>query len=111
MSANNVRVLLKEYGLTAKKYCSEIPDNVHPHLFRHSRAMHLYQGGMDLTLVSQWLGHANLQTTLIYAHADTEQKRTAIDKATGSNNPIKQNYSYGIDPNDEETLKRLYGLR
>lgn len=111
MSANNVRELLKEYGLAAKQYCSEIPDNVHPHLFRHSRAMHLYQGGMDLTLVSQWLGHANLQTTLIYAHADTEQKRAAIDKATSSNNPIKQNHSYGIDPNDEETLKRLYGLR
>ena len=41
----------------------------------------MYQAGMDLTLVSQWLGHASLESTLIYAHADTEQKRRAIEKA------------------------------
>ncbi len=28
--------------------------------------MHLYQHGMDLTLISQWLGHASLETTLVY---------------------------------------------
>lgn len=87
MSSNNVRVFMTAYGLEARKYCPEIPENVHPHLFRHSRAMHLYQGGMDLTLVSQWLGHANLQTTFVYAHADTEQKRAAIELATGAGNP------------------------
>ena len=103
---------MKEYGLAARKYCLEIPDNVHPHLFRHSRAMHLYQGGMDLTLVSQWLGHANLQTTLIYAHADTEQKRKAIELATGSMSPVKKNPSSGVyTVNDEDTLRKLYGLK
>ena len=71
--------------------------------------MHLYQHGMDLTLVSQWLGHANLETTLIYAHADTEHKRQAITRALGDN------AAPGIDPanytvTDEELLKRLYGL-
>ena len=45
--------------------------------------MHLYQHGMDLTLVSQWLGHTNVETTLIYAHADTEHKRQAITRALG----------------------------
>ena len=102
---------MRRYGREAQRLCPEIPDNVHPHLFRHSRAMHLYQGGMDLTLVSQWLGHANLQTTLIYAHADTEQKRKAIELAEHSDSPTKKNPSpgrYTID--DEETLKRLYGL-
>ena len=82
MSDDNVRKLLKLYGGQAKKTCPNVPDNVHPHLFRHSRAMHLYQHGMDLTLVSQWLGHSTLETTLIYAHADTEMKRKAIEKAT-----------------------------
>ena len=111
MSDNNVRTFMRRYGREAQRLCPEIPDNVHPHLFRHSRAMHLYQGGMDLTLVSQWLGHANLQTTLIYAHADTEQKRKAIELAEHSDSPTKKNPSpgrYTID--DEETLKRLYGL-
>lgn len=112
MTANNVRVFLRQYGLAARKYCPEIPTNVHPHLFRHSRAMHLYQGGMDLTLVSQWLGHANLQTTLVYAHADTEQKRAAIELANGLGNPTKKNPSPGkYTISDEETLKKLYGLK
>jgi len=79
MSDDCVRKFLKIYGKSAKEICAAVPDNIHPHLFRHSRAMHLYQRGMDLTLVSQWLGHANLSTTLIYAHADTEHKRRAIE--------------------------------
>ena len=112
MTANNVRAFMRECGQKAREYCPEIPENVHPHLFRHSRAMHLYQGGMDLTLVSQWLGHANLQTTLVYAYADTEQKRRAIELAESSNSPTQKNPSAGkYTVSDEETLKKLYGLR
>ena len=111
MSDNNVRTFMRRYGREAQRLCPEIPENVHPHLFRHSRAMHLYQGGMDLTLVSQWLGHANLQTTLIYAHADTEQKRKAIELAEHYGSPTKKNPSTGrYTVSDEETLKKLYGL-
>ncbi len=79
-----------------------------PH-FRHTRAMHLYQHGMDLTLISQWLGHASLETTLVYAHADTEAKRKAIEKAMGSGTGAPEDSSsYTID--DEDLLKQLYGL-
>ena len=102
---------MRRYGNEAREVCPEIPEIVHPHMFRHSRAMHLYQGGMDLTLVSQWLGHANLQTTLIYAHADTEQKRKAIELAEHSGSPTREKTStdrYTVS--DEEPLKKLYGL-
>ena len=75
LNDSTVRRFLYAYGEAAREHCSEVPGKVYPHLFRHSRAMHLYQHGMDLTLISQWLGHAHLDTTLIYAHADTEQKR------------------------------------
>lgn len=110
MSDDNVRKFLKKYGDLARKICPEVPENIHPHLWRHSRAMHLYQHGMDLTLISQWLGHANLETSLIYAHADTEQKRHAIEKSMG------RKVTGGIDiprytVSDEETIKRLYGLK
>ena len=111
LSDDCIRRFLKRYGEAARKICIEVPENVHPHLFRHSRAMHLYQRGMDLTLVSQWLGHNNLDTTLIYAHADTEHKHQAIEKATsnGIDTPIN------ISPKrftitDEMELKRLTGL-
>ena len=74
--------------------------------------MHLYQHGMDLTLVSQWLGHAQLETTLAYAHADTEHKRKAIEAAVPDDSPLKSFVNpahYKIT--DDEMLKRLYGLR
>ncbi len=80
LSDSTIRRFLYTYSDAARKMCPDVPDKVHPHLFRHSRAMHLYQHGMDLTLISQWLGHVQLDTTLIYAHADTEQKRRAIEK-------------------------------
>jgi len=112
LSDRRIRNLIKEYGANARIQCLEVPENVHPHLFRHSRAMHLYQQGMDLTLVSQWLGHANLETTLVYAHADTEYKRKAIAASTPAENPLhaKLNPSR-FTVTDEDTLKRLTGLR
>lgn len=110
MSDDNVRKLLKKYGDMARRSCPEVPGNIHPHLWRHSRAMHLYQHGMDLTLISQWLGHVNLETSLIYAHADTEQKRKAIEKSMGGK------VTGGVDiprytVSDEDTIRRLYGLK
>jgi len=66
ISDSAVRKLIRGYGDNAKVFCNEFPDIVHPHLIRHSRAMHLYQHGMDLSLVQQWLGHAQIETTHIY---------------------------------------------
>ena len=111
LSDDCVRKFLKRYGVFAREDCMEVPENVHPHLWRHSRAMHLYQRGMDLMLISQWLGHSQLETTLIYAHADTEHKHRAIDAAT--NNGVQTPIS--IKPKrfmvtDETELKRLMGL-
>ena len=71
--------------------------------------MHLYRHGMDLTLISQWLGHKQLETTLIYAHADTEAKRKAITEAMASD-PFLGVESVNYTVSDEEILKRLYGL-
>ena len=112
LDESSVRKLVHAYGSAARKVCAEVPDSVHPHMFRHSRAMHLYQHGMDLTLISQWLGHAQLDTTLIYAHADTEQKRKAIEQATPPDSPLKNHLNaekYQVT--DDDLLKRLYGLK
>lgn len=112
MSEDTARHLIHIYGEGARLVCTEVPENVHPHLFRHSCAMSMYQNGVDLTLVSQWLGHANLETTLIYAHADTELKRKAIEKSVPDDSPLKQHINadrYRID--QEEDLKLLVGLK
>lgn len=107
---DTIRVRMKIYAEMARKECKEVPEKVHPHLWRHSRAMHLYQHGMDLTLISQWLGHKQFTTTLVYAYADTETKRKAIEKAIGGTSPSELSQAtYKVD--DEELLKKLYGLK
>lgn len=105
---DTARIRLRKYVGPAKALCREVPDNIHPHLWRHSRAMHLYQHGMDLTMVSQWLGHSNLETTEIYAYADTEAKRKAIERAVGSKSSAGASPKYAIS--DEDLLQKLYGL-
>jgi len=107
-----VRDMMAMYCAAARENCSDVPTKIFPHLWRHSRAMHLYQRGMDLTLVSQWLGHASLETTLVYAHADTEHKRRAIEAAVPDDSPLKSFTNaerFTID--DDEMIKRLYGLK
>ena len=105
------RKLVRDYGEAAKMTCPELPDVVHPHLLRHSRAMHLYQHGMDLTLLQQWLGHAQIKTTHIYAYADTEHKRKAMEKSTAANNPLRGKHSSErFTVSNEEKLRQLYGL-
>jgi site-specific recombinase XerD len=112
LSASCIRLFLTQYGDMACKSCIEVPENVHPHLFRHSRAMHLYQNGMDLTLIAQWLGHSHIETTRIYAYADTEQKRKAIAAATPPGDPLNKKLSPSrFIVTDEDTLKRLAGFR
>ena len=65
-----------------------------------------------MTLVSQWLGHANLETTLVYTHADTEHKRRAIAAAASGNDPLSKKLNAArLTISDEDELKKLCGLR
>jgi site-specific recombinase XerD len=112
MTEDNARSLIQKYGVMAQRVCVEVPENVHPHLFRHSCAMSLYRSGVHLTLISEWLGHANFETTLIYAQADTEIKRKAIEKAIPKDSLLAQHVNtkrYKVD--DESVLKELCGLK
>jgi site-specific recombinase XerD len=111
MSRDCVAKFIEKYRISAKKTCPKVPEKITAHMFRHSRAMSLYRGGMPLPLLSEWLGHSNMQTTLLYAEADTKMKQEAIDRATSELNPLKSKIGFEINSNDENVLKRLYGLK
>jgi integrase len=109
MSDDNVARFIRKYGAGAKKLCSDVPDKINPHMFRRTRAMHLYRSGMPLALLAEWLGHANPETTLVYAYADTEMKRKAIELAE-ANAGIRPSVEVGVWDGDDDMIKRLCGL-
>jgi integrase/recombinase XerC len=65
-----VQKILSKYARLAG-----INKRVYPHLLRHTFATHLLDGGADLRVVQELLGHANLATTQIYTHVTQSQAR------------------------------------
>ena len=110
MSDDNVQRFLRVYEKSAKADNPKLP-HLHPHLFRATRAMHLYVAGVPLPLISEWLGHSRLETTTIYASATTEMKREAVKMmASNDKSVFKNDVPFKYSDNDE-ILKRLYGLK
>jgi site-specific recombinase XerD len=80
---------------------------VTPHIWRHSRSMHLLEAGVNLIYISDLLGHASVTTTEIYAKADPETKRKVIEKHSQAVAPNRR-YS-NKEKNDLESW--LKGIR
>ena len=65
------------YRLDAVFVRAGAPEGTHPHTLRHSFATHLLDGGADLRVVQELLGHASLATTQIYTHVSPARLRAA----------------------------------
>lgn len=81
LTPKGIAFILNKYTSRAKALSSIIPDNITPHVFRHTRAMNLLQAGINLIYIRDLLGHVDISTTEIYARADTELKRKVLEKA------------------------------
>ena len=81
LTKEGVAYIVSKYVESARKTSSIIPSKVKVHMFRHSKAMHLLQAGVNLIYIRDFLGHVDLKTTEIYARIDTETKRKAIENA------------------------------
>ncbi|MEA5055922.1 MAG: tyrosine-type recombinase/integrase [Propionicimonas sp.] len=76
--------LVARHAATAIARCPSIAGkNVTPHTMRHTCAMSLLHAGIDTASIALWLGHANIQTTQIYLHADLDLKRRTLERVPG----------------------------
>lgn len=110
MSSDNVSRILTDCEVKLRR------DNpglihLHSHLFRRTRAMHLYQAGVPLATVSEWLGHSNIETTRFYAEVTEEMKREALKKLSESDKSVFKDDVAFKYADDEDVLKRLCGLK
>lgn len=77
-----VNHILNKYVTLAKNNNPKLfKDNVTPHTLRHSKAMHLLQDDVNLIYIRDILGHSSIQTTEVYARADSKKLREAIEKS------------------------------
>lgn len=81
LTKEGIAYIISQYVGSARRMSASMPEKVTPHMFRHSKAMHLLQAGVSLIYIRDFLGHEDIKTTEIYAKCDSELKRQAIENA------------------------------
>jgi len=79
LSTRAVQLLLRRYALKAG-----LDERVFPHLLRHTFATHMLDGGADLRVVQELLGHARATSTQIYTHVSDEERRRRYREAAAN---------------------------
>jgi len=82
LSVRSISTIVRQAGIAAG-----IKEKVTPHLLRHTFATHLLEGGANLRVVQELLGHSNLQTTQIYTHVTQRHAREVYRRAHPRSDP------------------------
>ena len=88
LSRSGIRYILQKYLGRARSKRPSLNRKVSPHTLRHAKGMHLLQSGISLDMIRDFLGHVDVKTTQIYARANLEMKRNALERITDSS-PVR----------------------
>lgn len=102
-----VKYIIEKYRAMAEKKSSLIPKNIYPHMFRHSKAMHLLESGVNYIYIRDFLGHSNIKTTEIYARISVEQKKKVLASAYKEDITAVEETSWNKDDNLLDYLMKL----
>ena len=93
---------------TAAAECHSLRERrITPHVFRHTAALHLIEADIDIFIVRDWLGHADIGTTSQYVEVSVERKRAALDKVPPPTNSGTQEQPQWKSPDVINFLTRL----
>ena len=107
ISQDCVSKILKKFADGARISCPDIPKKVHAHMFRRTRATHLYQHGHDIYTIARFLGHEQIETTKEYLNPSMEQLREALESTCTKN----ESGTICTPEGYEERRARLCGIR
>lgn len=107
-SAGLTHIIMMYADKVRENFPALMPKRLSPHSFRHSKATHLLQAGMNIIYVRDFLGHSSVKTTETYVRMDSEQKRKALEAAAADIVPQSQTIEVWND--DEKLLNWLKGL-
>ena len=80
MTRSGFEYILDKYVQAAREHCPSLAaKRISPHVLRHTCALTVLKATNDLRKVSLWLGHASMQTTEMYTHADPSVKLEALE--------------------------------
>jgi len=101
LSRSGISYIIDKYGDMVHKTRPELYlTKLHPHILRHSKAMHLLENGVNLIYIRDFLGHSSVTTTEIYARCNPELKRKYIEQAGNLITEFVEEYS----EHEKETL-------
>ena len=107
LSQSAIRKMLRKYALCAHEKNDEVPTDLHAHQFRHVRASHWLEEGMNIVQISLLLGHEHLETTMIYLDITLKQEAEALATLADE---LDKNTVPKWNP-DKDSLASLCGLR
>jgi len=88
LSRDALQARLDKYHAIAVPQCLSLAGkHLSPHTMRHSTAMRLKRGGVDITVIALWLGHDSTASTQVYMHADIADKERALARLTSPDAP------------------------